>query len=86
MSIITEYNIEELWSIEAMEELGFRHMHQNGSKAPVFETDEQSAYFLSVLKAHSLDEVDDQANDQVNYQALDILKKEVHDRVKLIGK
>ncbi|MCK5369517.1 MAG: putative DNA binding domain-containing protein, partial [Cyclobacteriaceae bacterium] len=60
----------------------YNSMQRNGSETPVFETDKQSTYFLTVLKAHTLDAVDDQANDQVNNQALDILNKEVHDNVK----
>jgi ATP-dependent DNA helicase RecG len=86
----------------------YNSMQRNGSDTPVFETDKQSTYFLTVLKAHTFDVVgdqandqvmpltinnleelsyylkhsDDQADDQVNNQALNILNKEVHDKVK----
>ena len=49
----------------------YHAMKQNGSPEPVFETDEQCTYFLTVLPARINDKSDqagDQAGDQVNKQ------------------
>jgi ATP-dependent DNA helicase RecG len=42
----------------------YRTMNKNGSPDPIFETDDQSPYFLTVLPVR--EEKNDQASDQVN--------------------
>lgn len=50
-------------------------MKDNGSPAPVFETNEQSTYVLVTLPVHSLTEIskNDQANDQANSQGKSVV-------------
>lgn len=52
----------------------YNAMSANGNPRPVFETDEQSTYFLTVLPANVSDQVTNQVSDQVNIVIFNTVK------------
>lgn len=49
-------------------------LKDNGSPAPIFETDESRSYFLTILKIHPIAQVEEFAGEQVSEQVFQILE------------